>query len=707
MDYTEYKTATKTLQQAQNADHDNREMVREADHFLNKRDGQWEPDIVTKLNGRPRYTFDMCNPIVDQIAGEMESADFDIRVRPAGGDATKDLAKTYDGLIRNIENLSNAVQVYNQAGRAMVGTGIGGWRIVPDWAQSDSFDQDLFIRPISNFEDRVWFDPGSELQDRSDAEWCHVLHVLTTAEYEERFPEGSGLSVGSDKRADVYSYKAEQVIIGEFLYKKKETKNILLMSNGATYVEDDDFKKVRDELEEQGIKVQRERKRESHTVYTRLYDGGDWLTKETETVFEWLPVIPTYGNYRISENKVIYRGVVEKLIDPQRVYNYAQSRQIEEGALAPRAKYWMVREQAKGSERQLQTLNTNADPVQFYTHIDNVPPPYQQGGAQINPGLAKTAEDASRALNVAAGLFNSNLGDNPGFQSGVAIELQQNKGDNGTIKYFKSQEIAICHTARILINAIPKVYDARRQVRVLNEDGSFDMVMLNDQEFDQDTGEMVTLNDLSKGQYDVTCDVGDAFKNRQQETVRAFTELAAIDPTILSTGADILLNNIQTPGIDLLADRTRAQLLKSGMIPDDQMTDEEKEQMQAFIEQQQQIAESQGPDAAQQIAQAEIEKANAQTADTLSKIEERQNKMALEAEKLGMQQTQMVLDAQQQTFEQQQQINQAIVSELKTQAETLKTIREAMGADAIVGPANTEAYKQQSEIVVDSQDQIT
>lgn len=701
-DYSDYTCVANALKSAQNADSDNREYAIEADHFLNKSDGQWEPTVVSKMRGRPRYTFDMCNPIVDQITAEIEQADFDIRVRPAGGDATKELANTYDGIIRNIENLSNASTVFSKQARNMIGKGIGGWRVITDWAQSDSFDQDLLIEPIENFEDRVWFDPASEKQDRSDANWCHVLQALSKEEYMDRWPKGSCMSVSDDRRNSVYYCKPEQVIVGEFLYKKFKSTELVMMNNGKVYTAEQ-LEQVVDELAAAGIVEVRRRTRDVSTVYSHLYDGSDWLEEEKETVFEWIPVIPTYCNFNISENKVIYRGVVRNLMDAQRVYNYAKSREIEEGALAPRGKYWMTSEQAKGYGDSLSTLNTNADPVQLYNVDTEAPPPFWQGGAQINAGLQTTAADAARAINVSAGMFSSNMGDNPGLQSGVAIELQQNKGDNGTIKYFKSQEVAICHTARILINAIPKVYDSERQIRVLNEDGSFEMVMLNEVVFDEQTKTNVYINDLSQGQYDVTCDVGQPFKNRQQETVKAITELAAINPSIITTGADVLLNSIQTPGIDIIAERVREQMLKSGLIPDDQMTDEEKEKMQAFIQAQMQNNQ---PGPADKIAAAELEKAQAQTADILSKIEERQINAQIEAEKLAQKQQETALKAQSQQFEQQMSVVQSLVNEISTQAQTLKTLREAMGVDSIVGPDTAEAYAKQAEIVNESQNQI-
>ena len=199
LDYENINAVLVALTEAQGVEEDMRKATRESHHFIDKHDGQWEPDIIHRMKGRPRYTFDKCNPIVDQIAGELEQADFSIKVRPSGGEASKDTAKTLDGLIRNIRNISNGDHVFNAAGRSMITGGFDCWEIVQDWVDADAFDQDLFIRKVPNAVDRVWFDIGSEMQDRSDANHCWVLQGLTRKEYEAKFPEGSGMSVGDDR----------------------------------------------------------------------------------------------------------------------------------------------------------------------------------------------------------------------------------------------------------------------------------------------------------------------------------------------------------------------------------------------------------------------------------------------------------------------------------------------------------------------------
>ncbi len=691
------------LTDAQEAEFDNREQVREVTHFLEKSDGQWEPSVISKMSGRPRYTFDKCNPVVDSIAGEMEQAEFGIKVRPAGGDASKDLAKLYDGMIRNIESMSNATHVYNAAGRKMVSAGFDAWRVVQDWADTDSFEQDLFIRKIANAVDRVWFDHGAEMQDMSDANHAFVLQTLTCDEYDEKFPEGSRRSVGDMRTEEVYSYKPKLIVVGEFLYKQPVTKELVLMSNNAVYEVDDDFETVVAEMAQNGITEVRRRKKKSHKVMTRLFDGTAWLGDAKDTVFSYIPVIPTYGNFDISENKVVYRGAVNKLMDSQRVLNYAQSREIEEGALAPRAKYWMTREQAQSDMATLQTMNTNADPIQTYTHVDGQNPPFWQGGAQVNQGLQLTSQSMNQNIIESSGIFAANQGNAAPQQSGYAIELQQQKGDNSTIKYFSAQEVAICHTARILVDAIPRVYDTKRTIRVLGEDGSSKMEQINDQVRDDETGEMVALNDLRKGKYDVTCDVGPAFKNRQQETARAFIDMAQLDPSIVAQGKDIWLANLAAPGMDLMAERARKQLLESGMIPDDQMTDEEKEILAQRIEQLEAEQAQQGPDP---MAQAVMEQTQANTADVQSKAAERADKIQLAADKQEFEEAKFAAELNQKQMKMFADQQTAIVNALNTQAQTLKTIREAMGVDAIVGPTNTQAYAQQAEIVTESQERV-
>lgn len=679
----------KDLSEAQAADHDGRIKAREADHFVNKKDGQWEPEIYEKFNNQPRYTIDLTSGIVADICGEMNSMDFDIKVRPAGGPATTDIANHYDGLIRNIENNSGAgaKYIYRAAGKQMVTTGIGGWGVKQGYRNSESFDQDLIIYPISNFMDRVWFDPGAELQDMSDAYKGWKLTSMAVSTYERDFPDGSKVSIGHDREYTVYDYKPDAITICQKFYKKPKTVELVRMTNGSVFIVDEKFNRVKDELKAQGVTVERSRKDTIYTVYQQIFDGADYLGEEEETVFSYIPLIPAFANFEISEDKVIYWGVVEKHMDPQRILNYAESRKISEGALSPRAKKWMTKKQAAGHENQLRTLNTNSDPVQFYNHDPDVPPPFETGGAQINPGLTETTESMKGYMQSISGRMDP-ARERVNLQSGVALQALQNKSDVSNYEYFTSMEIAIAHTCRVIGTAIPKVYDAQREIQLDFPDGSDKTITINQRVYDEQTQQMVDLNDLSKGIYSFTCSAGPAFHNRQEETRAAFTEIAALDPSIMQIGSDIYLSNVAAPGMDQIAKRKRLQMVQAGVIPQDQLTDEEKQMLQ------EQAQQPQEPDPVSQAmiatAQAEQQKAQAQTADTMSKVKEREQKIKLQANK-------MMLDEQNRDKDRTMELLKEQNNQIKVLAETLETIKNAIGADTIVGPSNTEAYKAQSD----------
>lgn len=148
MDYEDFNDVNQCLKEAQDAEEDMRALAKDALVFITKQDGQWEPDRWSDNQGKPRYTFDQTTPIVDQIAGDLDDSDFDIKVSPADGSATKEGAELIDGIIRNIERLSEARHIYSDAARNMVTSGIDHWMVETDYVNSNSFDQEIKISPI-------------------------------------------------------------------------------------------------------------------------------------------------------------------------------------------------------------------------------------------------------------------------------------------------------------------------------------------------------------------------------------------------------------------------------------------------------------------------------------------------------------------------------------------------------------------------------
>lgn len=626
-DFDDHKWVLERLADAQEADKDMRAQCREAHGFVSKRSGQWEQKWWDISDGRPRYTFDQVSPIIDQIAGPIERSDFSIDVAPAGGDASDDIADLYAGLIRNIENISRAKHVYNRAARSCIVGGLDGWRIRTKYAEGDSFDQDLVIERIANFVDRVWFGPHEE-PDASDAPYSWVLTGMPEQTFKEKFPNKKAADVSSDRDHNLFYHREDLVVVGEFLYLEPEERELVLVNTGKVY-NAEEFAPIERELAGLGVTVVKRRTRKAMKVKSRKFSASEWLEDARETVFEnWIPVVPVYGNFEMIEDKPVWFGAVEKMMDPARVYNYAQSRQIEEGALAPRRKTLLTPEQIVGYEEQWAEANTSAKPYQIYNHEDGHTPPFETGGAQINPGLKSITDDMRMVLGGVSGQFAAAMGDNPNAQSGVAIDKLQDRSDTGGNKFQSAVEHAATHTARILVDTIPRVYEQGRQVRILDEDGSRDFVTLGEDYIDNDTGQMVTLHDLSSGTYDVTCTIAPNYKNRQSETVDKLTALGQVDPSIIESAKDILTKNVNAPGMKDVAARMRQQLFQAGLIPIDQMTDEERRQAEAAAQQPPQ------PDPNMVMAQAEVEKAKADQMEVQRKTMEQQQRHQLEMAKI-------------------------------------------------------------------------
>lgn len=687
--FGDHRSVLILLRQAQSVETDVREIVREVHDFLDDKDGQWDQHASKAFEGRPRYTLDKTNDLVDDIAGAMEQQDFDIQVLPAGGDATKDLAKTYDGLIRNIQNLSNATDIYDASSRMMVRAGMDGWRVNQRWGDNNTFDQDLFIDPIADFVDRVWFDPNSMLQTREDANYVFVLTSMIKADYQKEFPNGKGrsISIGDNVNTPQADRMPDIVVVGEILYKQKTTRRIVELSNGAVYVDDDKFQKIKDELVKQGAVEVRSREREMNEVKTRILDGDDWLTDVQDTVFELIPIVPIYANWSIRRKVPNYWGIVTKKMDAQRIYNYTESRKVEEGALAPLAKILVTKEQIGGEKAAWERMNISDDPILPYENVPDTVPPFKIGGAQINPGLELTSQSMLQNLQSTAGI-DQLPGQPLGLQSGLAVELKQNRGDTRNWKYNHSKQIAVCYTGKLLMLALPKVYDTKRQVRIINEDRSFEMVTLNDAIIDEQSGERVEVIDLSKGLYDVTCEVSKSYKNRQSETVNSMVEVAAIDPSIIEDGADILYNNINAPGFDMLAARKRQKMLVSGQIPEDQMTDEEKE----FLAEQPEPE----PDPIQVALEREAE--NADDKVQIAAIEAARKDRELDAKILNEQR-----DDDRASMKEAMELIKTSAEVLNKHADTWNKMREAMGLETISGPGGVKAFIDQGAVIREAQ----
>lgn len=695
IDFKDHEDVMRARREAQEVEHDRREKQNECIAFVTAPYGQWEDSIYTKFgdNGRPRYQFDNTETIIDKYHGEITQNDFNIRVSPAGMGASKGVAKLMAGLVKNTESLSGATDIYSMVSEMAMISGYACMRIEQDWADPDSFDQDLFIRNIHDATNRVWFLGNYQERTCADAPGVIVEHLISYEEYKDRFnkkEEYSCRGLGQPENLNAEYYRRHGVRVAEVIYKEKVTRKLYQLPDG-TVMNEDDF----NEIDGDKIEGVKSKDRESYKIMTRWFDGDRFLNDAEETVFDFLPVIPVLPKFKIIGDKPVSKGVVEGLMDWQRVRNYTGSALVEETALAPKDAIFMTFEQAEKSLGEIGKLNIAGRPVFRYKHHDNVPPPYKPGAYQPNMGLVNLFGATEAGIQSSAGMFAASLGDNPSLQSGVAIDKLDNNSNLGMVKFVKAIEVALSHAGKILVNAYPKLYDTEKERRIINDDGTFEMVKFGEVGIN---GERV--NDLSEGVYDVVCSMGPAQKNRQEKTTETILALGKINPNIIAQNEDILLKSIDAPGMDMAAERSRANLIKARAIPQSQWTDEEIAQAQA--EAQAAAQNPPPPDPALMIAQAELQKAENETIELeLKALKEQREQQKLDFEQQKSQ-VEMLMQGQQDQIANEQ----AMMGMLKQMAEVLKIIGESREKDVMLEGAAQQAYDNQAQSIAQLQQDL-
>lgn len=747
-DFSVHKTVLTMVAEAQGVEKNQREEVEEQKLFLLEKGGMWDAEIVNKMPGRYRGQFDQISPINDQITGEMTASDFAITVAPTGGEATEETAEVIAGIIRHIENISNASELYSRIGKSLVMGGLDGLEVVQKHVDANTFDQDLMFEYISDWYKSVWFDLGAVKQDKSDAEWAIKLRQMPAAKYDKRWPDGSGMSVG-DNLTNLHGNhsieKYDSVTVGKLYYKKPRDINLVKMSDGAVYEDNSDFKKIKDEKAASGITVVDTRVRKSWRVYTRLLDGGGWLGEEEETVFSSIPLVPVYGNYEVVDTKNYYSGKTRSLMDAQRGLNFAISAETEDVALSPKDDIWMTPQQKKGHDYS--QINVDGKACRLYNHDPQTSlPPFRMGARSGSPGLQNSAGTFQALLQKSGNMDDPSMGQNPGLQSGVALNTLVQQSNNGSVDWFKSMETCICQLYNVCVEATPETYDGARQQRILGEDGTSKTVSLNERVVDDQTQTVVELNDLTKGSYSATCSMGAAFKNQQEQATSNMIDLLQIDPAAIDLSRDVLYKNQTWPGSDVIAKRARQLAIDSGTVQESELTDEERQEIAQAQEAAAQQPQQEDPNLL--IAQAEMGKAEAEQTNASTKQQEAQINAQIKLESLNVEKSKVELETQKvkldmakfqlekddkldvdaakieqgdraldqkefelqlkerdQEFKNSLAAQQQQVSELTEAINQLKGIREASGADAIVGPGTVQNFKTQSDIVSDEQDE--
>ncbi|HHE7536279.1 TPA: portal protein, partial [Escherichia coli] len=96
-----------------------------------------------------------------------------------------------------------------------------------------------------------------------------------------------------------------------------------------------------------------------------------------------------------------------------------------------------------------------------------------------------------------------------------------NRMDTQSYIYMDNMAKSMRRAGVVWLSMAREVYGSDTPMRIVNEDGSDDVALMTGEVVDRQTGQVIALNDLSHGNYEVTVDVGQSFATRRDATVKS------------------------------------------------------------------------------------------------------------------------------------------------------------------------------------------
>lgn len=572
-------TMRQRLQMAQAAYSDSREDELDDLRFMaGSPDNQWQwpADVLATrgavqgqtINARPCLTINKLPQHVRQVTNEQRQNRPSGKVIPADDHADVEVAEIYNGVVRHIEYMSDADVAYDTACDNQVTYGEGYIRLLTEYCNDETFDQDIRIGRVRNAFS-VYMDPTIQDPCGADAEWCFIAEDILKSEYERMFPDASPISTLYNQGVGdqgLSSWLQEDTIrIAEYFYYVYEPATLNLYPGNQTAFDRTPQDAM---LRGQFTKPIRSRRVERRKVMWMKTNGFDVLD-EREWPGKWIPVVRVIGNEWEVDGKLHISGLVRNAKDAQRMYNYWTSQEAEMLALAPKAPFIGYGGQFEGYEMQWKTANTTNWP---YLEVNpdvtdgagNVLPLPQRAAPPLpQTGLIQAKMGASEDIKATTGQYDASLGAQGNERSAKAIVAREKQGDVGTYHYVDNLARAIRYITRQIVDLIPKIYDTQRIARIIGVDGEVGMVKFNPDQPEpvKEVKDPITGATIEKiynpgiGTYDVMVTTGPGYMTKRQEALDAMGQILQTNPQLWAVAGDLFVKNMDWPGAQEMAAR--------------------------------------------------------------------------------------------------------------------------------------------------------
>lgn len=483
---------------------------------------------------RPCLTFDNTNQYIRQVVNSGRQSRPGIFVVPSDSGADIQTAQAIEGMIRQIEYTSRASMAYDTALDHAARNGVGWLRVVTETVDEAMRDQDLRIKAVYD-PLTVTISPESVEIDGRDASDGFVETTMSQTTFEARFGKkasksnwDSGTTWVTDRSIRICEYFKQ-------VENKSNRLNVVLPDNSRKTLTEGEYW---DHVKNEGYRplVTEQFITSDYSVDWCLM-GGDEILDETKFPSRWIPLIPVYGNVLVIDGKRYVCGLTRQLMDGQRAKNFERSAQIELMAMQPKSPFVLPFESVENFEADWASANSTNAAALYYNAFDvegrPLPSPQRMTPPVLPSAYAQGAQLAVDDMQAAVGMYKSNLGAPSNAISGRAKMQDQREGDTATYHYLDNLNYSIEHVGRILVNAIPQIYDERREARILGLNGDSKPIRINPNIPSDHSTQVPTINPGS-GTYDVRIKSGPSYATQRQESAEALTNLVGKSPQLMT-----------------------------------------------------------------------------------------------------------------------------------------------------------------------------
>lgn len=621
----------------------------------------WDDGLLADSPLLYRGEFDMLRRAYRDIMADMRANPIEADFHPVG-DTDPNAADLIDGIYRASSRRNTSKESFDHASTEQIISGIGGWRIYTEYESDRAGNRNQVVnrQPIYEFNNTVFFDANAKRIDKSDAKRCTVLVPYTPEGYCDLVYELTGeekdkaqLKMSSFANPEngwafpwLHSGGGNDIIyVGEFYYRYKEKVRIQYYRDMFGTVHAHEQKRgtaagdIPEDFMEMGAELIEEKEVDKWVVDKYIVSGEGILGKPQRIAGGHIPIIPQYGDRAYIQGVEHWEGIVKSAKDPQMLRDFAMSYLADVVSRSPRIKPIYLAEQIQGFEwMHEQSGIDSALPYALQNRTDANGNELPMGPVGLTPeqplpsALQQLLPEVRQAIEDVAnpGLPN-NVAD-PDL-SGKALNTLTAMFDQQSMVYQEHRKYAVRRDAEIFAAMMAEITDTQRKAVMITPDGNRKDVELQREEVNMLTGEVEVKNSLHDAQFDVYADIGPSYESTKEKNKEMLDGMAVsaaqLDPELARIA---MMKRVRLEdGAEMQDVREWAgrQLVLMGI------RKPETEEETAALEQAQQ---SQQPDAAMTLAQAEQMKAqNGAIKNQIDQFRAETDRMAVmvDAEKAG------------------------------------------------------------------------